>query len=89
MLKILPSDLLILSLSGLDLQTPVIHLMHVASRLHVSQDVVLQLWNRLQRIRDVLVLLNISDDFGRLRTLSEVDQIGLLNDRRDTIFDER
>lgn len=37
----LPSDLLVLSLAWFDLQTPLVHLMHVPSALHVLQNVIL------------------------------------------------
>lgn len=43
----LPGYLFILSLTRFDLQTPLIHLMHVACALHVSQNVVLQFWDWL------------------------------------------
>jgi len=36
-----PSDLLVLPLPRLDLQTALVHLMHVPSRLHVTQNVLL------------------------------------------------
>ena len=43
----LPNNLLILTLSGFDCQTPFIHLMHIASGLHITQNILLQLRHRL------------------------------------------
>lgn len=83
-----PRDLLILPLPRLDGQTLVIHLVHVARLLHVAQDVLLQLRHRLKRVRHVLVLLNVTDHFGRFGALGEVDEVRLLDDGRDAIFDE-
>ena len=54
--------------------------MHIPCRLHVAEDVVLKLWNRLKGIRDVLVLLDITDHFGGLGSLCEVDEVGTLDD---------
>jgi hypothetical protein len=54
--------------------------MHVASRLHIRQDVVLQLGDRLQRVRHVLVLLDVTDDFGGLGALGEIYQVGFLDE---------
>ena len=62
--------------------------MHVSSSLHVTQDVVLEFWHKLERIRHVLVLLNITNHLGGLRPLCEVDQISLLDDGRNTILNE-
>lgn len=50
--------------------------MHVARGLHVAQDVVLKLRNRLQLVWYILVLLNVPNDFGGLGTLVEIDQVG-------------
>lgn len=83
-----PRDLLILSLPRLDGQALVIHLMHITRRLHVAQDVVLQLRHGLERIRHVLVLLDVTDHLSRLGALGEVDKVRLLDDGRDTVFDE-
>lgn len=83
-----PNNLLVLSLARLDLETLVVHLVDVSSRLHVAQDVVLQLGYGLERVADVLVLLDIADDVGRLRSLGEVDEVGLLDDGRDAILDK-
>ena len=84
-----PCNLLIFSLARLHLQTCVVHFVYVARRLHVREDVILQLRHRLQRVRYVLVLLDVADHLGSLRTLGEVDKVGLLDQRGDTILDER
>lgn len=84
----LPRDLLVLSLSRFHRQALVVHLMYIARRLHVAEDVILQVRHRLQRIRHVLVLLNPPDHFGRLGTLGEVDEVGLLDHGRYAIFNE-
>lgn len=63
--------------------------MHVTGGLHVLQNVILKLRNRLQGVRHVLVLLDVPDNFRCLGPLRKIDEVGLLDDRRDTIFDER
>lgn len=62
--------------------------MHIARRLHVGEDIVLQLGNRLQRVGYVLILLDIANDFGRLRALGKVDEIGAFDQRWNTVFDK-
>ena len=84
----LPGDLLVLALPWLDLKALVVHLMDVASPLHHTQYVVLQLWHSLERIRDVLIRLNLANDLGGLCSLRKVDKIRLLDRRGYTIFDE-
>lgn len=84
----LPHNLLVFSFPRLNLQALVVHLVHVAGSLHVAQDVVLQLRHRLQRVGDVLVLLDVADHLGRLCTLGKVDEVGLLDNRRDAVLDE-
>lgn len=54
--------------------------MHIPGCLHVAEDVILQVAYWLQRIRNILVLLNTPDHFGRLGPLGEVDEVGLLDD---------
>lgn len=83
-----PHNLLILSLTRLNLQTLVIHLMYIPSSLHVIQDVVLQLRHRLQRVPHILILLNISNDLSSLGTFSEVDEVSLLNNGRNAVLDK-
>ena len=73
----IPRNLLVLALPRLDLQAAVVHLVHVAGRLHVAEDVVLDLGNGDVLIWRVLVLLDVADDFGRLGPLAEVDQVRL------------
>ncbi len=70
------------------LQALVVHLMHVSCGLHITKDVILQLWDRLQRIRDILILLNITNHLGCLRPFGEVNHVGLLDDRWYAILDE-
>lgn len=70
----IPCNLFILTLPGLDLQTPFVHVVYVASTLKVTEDVILELPDRLQKVRYVLVLLNITNDFCGLGPLIEVDQ---------------
>ena len=84
----LPHDLLVFSLPGLDLQALVVHLMNVASSLHVAQDIILQLRHRLQGVGYILELLNVADHLGCLCPLGKVDKVGLLDDGRDTILNE-
>ena len=62
--------------------------MDIAGALHVLEDVILQFIHRRKRERDVLILLDIADDFCRLCPLGKVDQIRLLDDSGNTILDE-
>ena len=83
-----PCNLLIFTLSRLHLQTCVVHFVYVARRLHVREDVILQLRYRLQRIRHILVLLDVAYDFGCLRALGEVDEVCLFDERGNAVLDE-
>jgi hypothetical protein len=49
--------------------------MHIARTLHVREDVVLQLRDWLQGVRHVLVLLDVTNDFGSFCALGEVDKV--------------
>jgi len=62
--------------------------MHIACCLHVREDVLLKLRDRLQWIGHVLVLLNIANDLCSLAALGEIDEVGLLDDSWDTILNE-
>lgn len=83
-----PRDLLVLPLPRLDGQAFVIHLMHVTRRLHVAQDVFLQLRHRVQHVGFDLELLNVTDHFGRFGAFGEVDEVRLLDEGWDAVFDE-
>ena len=83
-----PCDFLVLSLPRLHRQTLVIHLMHIPCRLHIAENIVLKFRNRLERIWDVLILLDITNHFRGFGSLCEVDVIGSFDDRWDAIFDE-
>ena len=62
--------------------------MHVSCRLHIGQDVILQVADGLQRVRDVLVLLNVTYDICGFGAFGEVDEIRLLDNGRYAVFDE-
>jgi hypothetical protein len=62
--------------------------MHVSRCLHIGQDIILKLLYRLQRIRHVLILLDVADDLGRLCALGEIDEGRLLDDGGYTILNE-
>jgi hypothetical protein len=83
-----PSNFLVFALPRLHAQTHFVHLVHIARRLHIRQDVVLQLGDGLQRVRHVLVLLDVADDFGSLGALGEVYEVRLLDERGDAVFNE-
>ena len=68
-----PCNLLVLALSRLHLQALVVHLVHVARRLHVAEDVVLEVDDRFEGVGHVLVLLDVADDFGGFGAFGEVD----------------
>jgi hypothetical protein len=63
--------------------------MNVASTRHISQDIVLEFGNWLQSIWYILVLLDVPDDLGGLRSLRKVDELRFLDDGRDTVLNER
>jgi hypothetical protein len=84
----IPSNLLILPLPRLHLQTHLIHLMHIPSSPHITQNILLQLRHGLQRVRHILVLLDVADDFGGLCAFGKIDQVGLFDDIWDAFFDE-
>ena len=62
--------------------------MDVARRLHVTEDVVLQVAYRFEGVRNVLVLLNVADDVGCFGAFGEVDEVGALDNGGDAVFDE-
>lgn len=62
--------------------------MHVTSSLHVAEDVLLKIGNRPENIWDILVLLNVTDDFGGLGPFSEIDEVGALDHRWDAVLDK-
>ena len=86
--SVVPCNLLVLALPRLHRQAHLVHFVHVACGLHVGEDVVLQLGDGLQGIRDVLVLLDVADDFGSFGALGEVDEVGLFDQGGDAVFDE-
>jgi hypothetical protein len=63
--------------------------MHIPRCLHIAQYILLQLCYRLQGVGHILILLDVTYNFSSLRTFGEIDQRRLLDDRWDTIFDER
>ena len=62
--------------------------MHLTRVSHVLQDPVLQLGHWVECIRRILVLLDFADDFSRLRSLREVNELAVLDDGCDAVFDE-
>jgi hypothetical protein len=83
-----PCDFLILPFPWLNLQTLVVHLVHIPSRLHVAQDVVLQVADRFEGVGDVLILLNVSNDVRGFGAFGEVDEVSSFDDGGYAIFDE-
>ncbi len=83
-----PCNLLILSLPRFDLQAPIVHLMYIASFSHVAENILLKIRNRIERVGYVLVLLYITNHLGRLGPLGKIDEVGVFDDRRNSIFDE-
>jgi hypothetical protein len=63
--------------------------MHVGRSLHVIQYPLLEIRHRAQGVRHVLILLYVSNDFGGLGSFREVDQLCVLNNGCDAVFDER
>lgn len=62
--------------------------MDISCGAHVVEDILLQLRHRLQAVRDVLILLNISNDFCSLGSFSKVDEVVLFQIGGYTIFNE-
>jgi hypothetical protein len=62
--------------------------MHIACRLHVGEDILLQLRYGLQGVRHVLILLDVTNDFSRLCPLGKVDQICAFDQRGYAVFDK-
>ena len=62
--------------------------MHIARALHIVENILLQLWHRLQRVWHFLVLLNVLDDLGRFGPLGEIDQIRRFDDGWNAVFDK-
>ena len=83
-----PCNLLVLPLPRLHLQTLIVHLVHIARSLHIAQNVILQVADGLQGVGHVLVLLDVTDDFGGFGALGEVDEVGAPDDGGDAVFDE-
>jgi hypothetical protein len=52
------------------------------------QNPLLEIRNRVERIRYVLILLYVANDFGCLGSFRKIDQLGVLDDRCDAIFNE-
>ena len=63
--------------------------MHVRGSLHVVQYPLLQVWHGTERVWDVLILLDVPDNFGGLCSFSEVDKLRVLDHRRNAVLDER
>jgi hypothetical protein len=83
-----PCDLLVFTLTRLHLQTQFVHLVYIACRLHVRQDIVLQFRDRLQWKWHILVLLDIANHLGGLCAFGKVDKVRFFDEGGDTVFDE-
>lgn len=83
-----PRDLLVLPLPRFHLQTLLIHLMYIPCRLHVTQDVILQIADWLEWVGHVLVLLDVTNDFGGFGALGEIDELCAFYDGGYAVFDE-
>lgn len=62
--------------------------MDIARGLHVTQDVILEVADGFEGVGDVLVLLDVPDDFGGLGAFGEIDEVGAADDGGDAVFDE-
>ena len=62
--------------------------MHISCRLHIAENVFLEFGDRLERIGNVLILPNVTDDFCSFGTFGEVYQICAFDDRRNTVLDK-
>lgn len=62
--------------------------MHIASRLHVAQYVILQVGHRFEDVGYILILLNISDDVGGFGSFSKIDEVRAFDYRGYAVFDK-
>lgn len=62
--------------------------MHIASRLHVAQYVILQVGHRFENVRNVLILLDISNDVGSFGPFSKVDEVCAFDYRGYAVFNK-
>lgn len=66
-------QILLAMLSWLELQTPIVHLVHVAGCLDPSPKEVLELGNGLEWVGRCLVLLDVMQHFGYLLALRKIN----------------
>ena len=62
--------------------------MYISRSLHVLQDIILQVTHGSQRVRDVLVLLNIANDLGGFGAFGKIDETCAFDDTGDAVFNE-
>ena len=62
--------------------------MHVASRLHVAQYVLLQVGHRFEDVGYILILLDISNDVGGFGSFGKVDLVFTFDYRGYAVFDK-
>lgn len=62
--------------------------MHIASRLHIAQHVVLQVGHRFENVGYILILLNVSNDVGGFGSFSEIDEVCTLDYGGYAVFDK-
>ena len=62
--------------------------MHVACRLHVVQDIILEIADGLERVGHVLIILDISDHIGGFGALREIDKVRAFDDGGNAVFNE-
>lgn len=84
----LPRNLLVLPLPRFYRQTLLVHLMHIPCRLHIAPNILLKILNWSQRIRYVLILLNVADHFGGFGSFGEINQVGAFDQRRYAVFNK-
>ena len=83
-----PRDLFVLPLPRLDLQTLLVHLVHIACRLHVVQYVILEIGDGLEWVGHILIILDISDNIGGFDALRKIDKVCAFDDRGNAVFNE-
>lgn len=62
--------------------------MHIASRLHIAQYIILQVGHGFENVGYVLILLDISNDVGGFGSFGKVDEVRTFNYRGYAVFDE-
>ena len=62
--------------------------MHITSLFHVVKDPFLQIGHGIERVGDILILLNIANDLSCFESFREVDELSILDNRGYSVLDK-